>query len=302
MANIQFKGGRLPNDPTKRRITLYTVPEATYTPPPTLDYYSVVPKSSWGMDGNDNWGDCTLAEIDHAEKSNQVVAGNTEVVSTTKEVLAAYSAVTGFDPNDPSTDQGAVMQDVRNYWRKNGVTLGGKPRKILLFAELNNPTKNINLVKLAVEQFGEVGLGINFPDSAMDQFDQGEPWDVVAGATIEGGHAIALVGFDEEYFYIVTWGEVHKMTLAFFTKYVDEAWIQINEDFVNAKSGSTALGQTLYQLGQQFQAVTGQTNPVPIPDNPPVDPTPTPTPPTPEPVHVPFLMRFLQFLKRLLGL
>jgi hypothetical protein len=134
-------------------------------------------------------GDCTCAEVDHTTKARQVAAGNTEVKSTAAEVLAALQRVTGFNPNDPNTDQGAEMQAVRDYWRRNGVTLGGKPDKILLFAEVEH--QDHMLVKWCIDRFGAVALGINFPASAMDQFNAGKPWDVVKGSQIEGGHAIS---------------------------------------------------------------------------------------------------------------
>lgn len=268
------KLGRKPNDPAKPRVKLTAgmVPAATYNPPPAVDYYSKVPASTWGMDGNDTVGDCTFAEVDHTTKARQVAAGNLEVRSTEAEVLAAYTAVTGYDPADPSTDQGAMMQDVRDYWRKHGVTLGGVNDKILLFAEIDH--RDLMLVRWAVDRFGAVGLGVNFPKSAMDQFNQGKPWTVVRGSQIEGGHAVALVGYDAQYAYVVTWAQVQKVDWAWFIAYVEEAWVDLDESFVNSVSGNDPFAETLHGLGEQFAALTGKPNPVPAPA-----PTPTPTPP-----------------------
>jgi hypothetical protein len=113
----------------------------------------------------------------------------------------------------------------------------------------------------------------------MDQFDAGKPWDVVKHTTIEGGHAIAAVGYDVSYVYVVTWGKLHPMTWAFWDAYVEEAWTQLSTEFVNSVSGQDPLGETLHALGEQYAALTGQANPVPAPA-----PQPTPTPaPTPAP-------------------
>lgn len=257
--------------------------KAEPTPPASVDWWSKVPEASWGMDGNDNVGDCTCAEVDHSTKARQVAAGNTEVTSTAQEVLAAYSAITGYNPADPSTDQGAVMQDVRDYWRKHGIILGGKLDQLTLFAAVDHT--DLPLVKWCVSRFGAVALGINFPDSAMTQFDQGKPWDVVKGAQIEGGHAISMVGYDDQYAYVVTWGRVQPMTWAFFTRYVEEAWTDVSTDWLNSVSGEDPLGEVAYALGEQFQQVTGQPNPFPAPQ-----PSPTPAPgptPTPDVVSIP---------------
>lgn len=292
------KLGRLPNDPAKPRLKLrYGAMEwarsvdGAAAAPATVDYYSRVPAAYWGMDGNDRVGDCTIATVDHTVKAWRAAAGNPDIASTTAECIAAYSAITGYDPADPDTDQGAVMQNVNNYWRKHGVALAGALDKTLLFAEVDHTASA--LVEWSIEQFGSVQLGIDFPASAMDQFDAGKPWDVVRGSRIEGGHAIPAVGYDGTYIYVVTWGQVQRMTWGFFNAYVEEAWIALSADFVNAHTGADPLAGTLHDLGEQFAAVTGQPNPVPAPaPTPPlVDPDPIPDPspaPTPDPGAAPF--------------
>jgi hypothetical protein len=279
-APTRYRLGRKAPNLTKGRVflTVGHVPD-TYTPPATLDRYSAVPADSWGMDGNDDVGDCTCADVDHEVKSDQVAAGNPEVQSTTDEVLAAYSAITGYNPDDPNSDQGAEMQSVREYWRKTGFRLGGQVHKILLFAELHQ--QDLSLVKWSLDQFGSLGVGVNLPNSAMDQFNAGQPWDVVPDdGGIDGGHAVALVGYDAEYAYLVTWGRVQRATWAWWARYVEEVWTVLTQDFVNEHTGLDPLAGTLYDLGDQFKRVTGQPNPVPPPAP---DPTPTPVPPTPGP-------------------
>lgn len=254
--------GRLPNDPAKPRVRLAAAP-AAFEPPEAVDLYTAVPADTWGMDGNDAAGDCTLAEVDHTTKATEVAAGNPEVQSTAAEVLAAYTAVTGYDPDDPSTDRGAVMQDVRAWWRKHGATLGGQSHRIALFAELDH--RNLTLVRWAVAQFGPVGVGFSFPDSAMDQFNAGEPWTVVPGPEPTEGHAVSLVGYDPQWAYVLTWGRVQRMAWPFWVRYVDEAWTQLSQEWVSRATGQDPLAGTLHDLGEQFHAVTGQRNPFPAP-------------------------------------
>lgn len=304
-APSRFKTGRIKNDPTKPRIRLFEYPAGvavSYTPPETLDYYSRIPAASWGMDGNgpdptnppdvpEGAGDCTFADVDHEVKSDEVVAGNAEVNSTATEVLAAYEKVTGYKPSDPSTDQGAQMQDVRTYWRKSGITLGGQIHKILMFAELT--VSNHALVQWFLDRCGTVGFGINFPDSAMTQFNNGQPWDVVPGEPDPtDGHAIAFVGWNKVGPLILTWGKVQQMTWAFYDKYVEEVWGSLSADFINEKAGTDEFGETLYQLGQQFASITNEPNPVPAP-------SPAP-PPFPQAPHRGLLQALSRFLHRLL--
>jgi Putative lactococcus lactis phage r1t holin len=269
----QRRLGRTPNK-GKPRVKLTADLAPALTPPAAVDYYSKVPAASWGMDGNDTLGDCTCAEVDHAIKALQVAAGNPETKSTTAEVVKLYEAAGGYNPDDPNTDQGAEMQAVRNYWRKNGATLGGTKHTILLFAEVDH--RNHDLVKWCIHRFGELGVGINFPTSAMQQFDKGLPWDVVKGSPFEGGHAIAAVGYDDTYVYVITWGRVQRMTWAFWDWTVEEAWTQLSSEFVNATSGNDPLGETLHALGEQYAAITGQPNPIPAPAPPAPQPAPWP--------------------------
>jgi len=93
---------------------------------------------------------------------------------------------------------------------------------------------------------------------------------------------VTAVGYDAQYVYVVTWGRVQPMTWEFFVAYVDEAWTDLDESFVNATTGTDPLAETLYALGEQFRQVTGKPNPVPPPP-----PAPTPTPPNPVPTPTP---------------
>jgi hypothetical protein len=236
------------------------------------------------MLGNDQWGDCTCAGVGHKRIGDVYVNQGTTLTVTTDDALALYSAVTGFDPNagppgDNPTDQGAVCQDVLQYWLTNGF-LG---EKILAYAKVT--LSDLTQVKQAIAVFGQVYCGFNFPDSAMDQFNAGQTWDVVSGAQIQGGHCVTIGAFDANGLECVTWGAVQKMTWAFFQAYFDEAWVIVTPDFVNAASGNDVLGQSLYQLGQEFAQLTGKPNPIPAPQP---QPTPTPTPaPTPTPTPSP---------------
>jgi hypothetical protein len=100
-------------------------------------------------------------------------------------------------------------------------------------------------VQEALYLFQAVGIGIEFPESAMQQFNSGEPWDVVSGAKVEGGHYIPLVA-KRDNLEVVTWGALQQMTPAFYEKYCDEAWAYISEE--NLKAGKSPEGFNLEQL------------------------------------------------------
>ncbi|MFF7191802.1 hypothetical protein ACFZAR_43175 [Streptomyces sp. NPDC008222] len=282
-STIDFKGGRRPAEPARPHLKFgaYLAPELP-APPASSDWLSPVPVASWGVLGNADWGDCTCAGVAHKRIGDVYVNQGKVLKVTDQQTLALYSAITGFDPNagppgQNDTDQGAVCQDVLDFWRKNGF-LG---EKIVAFAKVD--LSNLTQVKQAINLFGQIYTGFNFPSSAMDQFNAGQVWDVVKGAQIEGGHCVTIGAYDATGLECVTWGAVQKLTWAFLKKYFDEAWVIVTPDMIDPKSGKDVQGFDFYTLGQDFSGLTGKPNPVPAPQ-----PTPTPTPvPSPPPVPTP---------------
>lgn len=274
--------GKAPAQPARPHLRLSPVLQAANlpTPPETCDWQD--DHIVWPMYGNDSWGDCVWAEIGHGINQLTYYALSDEQQPTDDDILKGYSDVTGFNPDagqpgSNATDNGTYVQDAMAYWRKTGV--GG--HKIVAYASID--PSNLDHVRLAIALFGSVSIGIQFPDSAMRQFDAGQPWDVVRGAKNEGGHCILGGAYDKDGIGLVTWGKETRMTWRFFTKYADEVWVPLDAEGLT-KAGQYFTGvSTFYALGQRFADLTGETNPVPAPQ-----PTPTPDPvPTPPPSPVP---------------
>jgi hypothetical protein len=261
--------GRRPAQPGRKSLHFKAClrPEQP-APPASADWLSPVPEGTFGMLGNDQWGDCTCAGVAHKRIGDVYINQGGKVLSvTTTQTLALYSAITGFNPNDPSTDQGAVCQDVLDYWRKHGF-LG---EKIVAFAKVD--LSNLDEVKTAIAELGQIYCGFNVPQSAEDQFNDGQEWTVVKHSRLIGGHCVTVGAYDKDGLECVTWGTVQRMTWQFFQTYFDEAWVIVTPDMIDPATGKDIAGFDLYALGQDFAAVTGETNPVPQPK-----PTPTPVP------------------------
>lgn len=248
----RFKYGRKAPHPkeTHPRLTLENYAVTALPKAPSLvDYASKV--ANWPMYLNDSIGDCTCADAGHTIQAWTAYASS-EVTVPDSAVLNLYEKVGGYVPGDPSTDNGANIQDILAYWQKNGIA----GHKISAFAEINDCT-NPWLLKQALDIFGSVYLGINCPASAQDQFSAGEPWSYVPGSPIEGGHAIALqqmvpVGNRIGIMGVVTWGQLHPMTLDFAKNYIEEAWVMISPDFMEA-NGESVSGFDVVQLEADFR-------------------------------------------------
>jgi hypothetical protein len=71
----------------------------------------------------------------------------------------------------------------------------------------------------------------------MQQFQAGQPWTLVPdwqNQSIEGGHAIPILGYDEQWMYCVTWGAVQEMAWDWWSAYGDEAWVVLSEEYEKA--------------------------------------------------------------------
>ena len=131
----------------------------------------------------------------HIVEQQTALGEGHETIVTDTETLAEYTAVTGFNPDagppgSNPTDQGALIQDGLADLRKNG--LAGQ--KIAAFARVTQADRAEVMTALA--ELGAVSLGVNLPQSAMDQFHAGQPWTVSGDATILGGHCITAFGYD----------------------------------------------------------------------------------------------------------
>lgn len=268
---ITFRGGRLrePNpDRRSLRFEDYLTGDPLPEPPADADWLSEV--ADWPMYANDRVGDCTVASVGHMIEGFTRYAQSVAVEITEADVLAAYSAVTGYVPGDPSTDTGAVIEDILKYWRDHGI--GG--HRILAYGKVD--VGNRAHVEQAIYLFGAVNLGVNLPKSAEEQFNAGQPWDYVKGSRILGGHCVPGMRYGRDGSTdIVTWARVVMMTALFWRHYVEEAWFVLTRDRAD-QLGNSPSGFNLFQLGEDLAALTGDPNPIPAPG-------PTPPPPSPAP-------------------
>lgn len=244
MTQFNFKLGKLPARPGAIKFKLADYTTGTLPTPPRLyGHQSLI--RSWGMLGNDQYGDCVWAGAGH-EHMLWNAESKKPFQITSQNVLAAYSAVTGFDPRNPNTDQGTDMEEAAKYRRQTGL-LDAMNNRHQVGAYLDIPVGNTDKIKQAAYLFSAVGIGIRFPDSAMTQFNRGMPWTVKAGAQIEGGHYVPIVGYNSSYIYVITWGRVQPCSYAFIRKYMDEGIVYLSNDFLNT-TGKTIDGFDLSTL------------------------------------------------------
>ena len=183
------------HDPRTLLLASYVTP-ALPTPPASADLTTKV-GSSWGMMDNDQLGDCTCAAAGHLIMEWTANAGKKMVTPSDKQIVAAYSAITGYNPVTGANDNGAVEIDVLNYWRQSGIAA----HKIGAYVALE--PSNHNHIMDSVYIFEGCYIGMQLPISAQAQVQNHQPWSVPPGGPTGdgkpgswGGHAVPVVAYD----------------------------------------------------------------------------------------------------------
>jgi hypothetical protein len=267
--------------------------------PSTEDYLAKL--KNWQVLGNDNVGDCNAVTWANMRRLT-TAALSTENYPTQAQVWEFYKTQNpNFDPNgDPNVngpgsqdDQGMDIQTGLEYLHANG---GPDGVKAVAFAKVD--VTNKDEVEAALAVFGGLWLGIVVLDANMQQFDKGQAWTNVAGAKVDGGHAILGGGYDPRVKFI-TWGTETEFDDSFWdgvityngqqVSLVEEAWVVIWPEHLGNKE--FMAGIDVQGLADAYKQLTGKTLDVPTPAPAPTpNPSPTPTPqptPTPEPTPDP---------------
>ena len=234
---MTFKLGKKPARPDAVRFKLASYTNAAALPPvpATFGHDGAIGMRDWGMFANDRYGDCVFAGAAHETMLLAREAGAV-VAFTDTNVLGDYAAVTGFDPAKPETDQGTDVQEAAEYRRTTGIVdAHGNRHRIAAYLALE-PGNVVHLYQ-ATYLFGAAGIGLQLPATALAQSRAGQAWDVVAGAAIDGGHYVPLVGRQAAGLHVVSWGMVQVMTETFLKRYCDEAIAYVSQEcLINQKS------------------------------------------------------------------
>jgi hypothetical protein len=237
------------HDPRTLLFATYATPDLP-APPPSLDLTTKM-KAPWGMMDNAQVGDCTCAAAGHLIMEWTANAQSKTVIPTDAQIIAAYSAVTGYNPKTGANDNGVQEIDVLNYWRQTGIA--GHKIQAFLALEPSNHTHIMDGTWI----FGGCYIGLALPKSAQAQTSNKQIWSVPPSGTggdgapgSWGGHAVPVVAYDSRSLTVVTWGALQTMTWGFWAAYCDEAYAILSPDFLEQKKGQpvTPDGFNVQQL------------------------------------------------------
>jgi len=246
----RFKGGKKSpvHKPWHVALSDHLDRAATWPPVPAKGWEYAVDPSAWGMLGNvpdpanppqipDGVGDCGPAGILHLIQGQSANTGN-PLTATTAQALALYSAVTGFNVNDPNSDQGTVLTDLLTYIQSNGVEMTdatGKTATVEVEGWASLDITSSALLRYAAYTFGGSYLGIQCPQQCEDDTTN---WNFAPGLPPAGGHCIPQEGQGAAGGKIVSWGMVIPCSIGFLSAYLDEGYIVVTKAWLNAQQKS----------------------------------------------------------------
>lgn len=214
------------------------LPKATEWPDvPPQGWEAKVTPADWGMLGNDQYGCCAEAGIMHLVQAQAANVG-VQLHATTAQTLALYSAITGFNPNDPSTDQGTVLTDLLTYIQKNGLEMTDATGKTVTVEIVGSASLDITSIaqnRYATYIFGGSYLGIGCPQQCEEDLSN---WNFGPGLPLAGGHCIPRVGEGGAGGKIVSWATVIPFSNQFWTSYGDEGYVVLTKAWLSAQNKS----------------------------------------------------------------
>jgi hypothetical protein len=251
----KFKFGKQPAAPRPKDLAFSTFAATIKLPAVPSRFGHGGAYSDWKMLGNDVYGNCVWAGAAHEHMLLNKVINHVDVAFDDGAVLSDYAAGAGFDPNDPSTDNGTNVHDALSYRRNTGIVdAAGQRHKIGAYVALS--PKDWQHLEQAAYIFGVVGVGFELPNSAQPQFDAHEPWHRVAGAKHDGGHYVPVVGsvHSSDQATAITWGRRQVFTKDFYEHYNDEAWAYVTPEQLRG-DGTGLHGFDVEKLNKYLSAL-----------------------------------------------
>jgi hypothetical protein len=219
--------GRLPGHVPDSLHDLTWYVAGTLPKPPAAVAVPEVPAQSdgtaWGMDGNDNYGDCGVAAINHGFMADATATGTygSELFPSDSNIVDYYLTYTG------GQDTGVVLADFLAYVKTNGYLNG---HTLQAFAPV--AVHDVTTLQYTVASYDFAYTGITVTEAMMTANQAGKPWTTVdTDGEVIGGHCIPIIGYDDKNLYAVTWGGVQAITYPAWHRMSEEAWALITGEF-----------------------------------------------------------------------
>ena len=191
---------------------------------------AVPPVPDWQMLGNDRYGDCGVAGLQHLLMADAAATHTAEAFPTEQQVIDYYLAYSG------GQDGGVVLSDFLAHVRQRGYyghTVGG-------YAPVN--IHQLPTLQWAVWAYDAAYCGIAVTEQMQQDFQARQPWTLESlDSPVLGGHCVPIVGYDSAYLYAVTWGKVQPIAYSAWHYLAEEAWAVITGELEHGDGRGLSL-------------------------------------------------------------
>lgn len=199
---------------------------------------------------NDSLGDCTCAGALHML---EVIAelGGAPVTFTRDQAVGLYTLACGYNPADPSTDQGGDEYSVLTFLRDQGMDGKGghAPAGFVAVDAKSSPA----FLKSVLYNFGSLYFGAEL-EPAWESTSDGGTWDVVSAPNPNAGHCFVAVGANNNGIVIDTWGRFITITWAAIAQ-CDEIFAVLSHELIDQTKAQAPDGLAWDALEADFNAM-----------------------------------------------
>lgn len=227
--------------------------------PASVDYSAKAAASLANIYDNNSLGDCVIASSYHALGTWTGNANGAPFLATDAQIIADYSAIGGYVPGNPATDQGCDIQTALNYYASKGFADGSK----LLGSLAVDPT-NQQECEQAVFLFEDTWIGMDLPAPWVASMPTGNGfvWDIAGPPVPANGHCIQAYGYSASGLLVDTWGLLGTLTWAAVAMYCassagGDLYVGINPDQVASGQSIAPNGVAWADLLADFNSMGG---------------------------------------------
>lgn len=221
--SLNRKLGRLPGKiPVGLRELGYYSPGPLPKAPAS---FAVPEVSGWGILGNDQYGDCGVAGLEHGFMADAADTFRTETFASDAQAVSYYLTYTG------GQDSGVVLSDYLAYVREQGYY----GHTVSAYAPVG--VHDVPALQSAISMYDFAYCGITVTQGMQEAYENGEPWTMATlESPVDGGHCVPAVGYDDQFLYVVTWGTMQPVTWPAWHYMSSEAWAVITGE-LSARGG-----------------------------------------------------------------
>lgn len=229
-------------------------------PPQSISYTAKATKALGEIYMNDKLGDCVIAGMAHVVGVLTGNSGTKPFLYTNSQIVDLYSAIGGYVPNDPATDNGCDEQTALNYWENQGAPVGSNRIAGWMAVNPADPEE----YRTALWLFENLYFGMELPDEWINPFPSasGFTWDVEGNPDPDNGHCVVGVGYNAQGVTIDTWGMTGLLTDAAIAKYAAQSahgdlYTVVSMDALNKVTEKAPNGFDWSQLVADFDSMGG---------------------------------------------